>query len=308
MDNQVKANIRKSAARRFYGIVIALFLALVLTVGARIAQRLIAENYSRAMLARESAALPREFLRFEAARGQELALFPPPSEDSKREIWAKRVQDELDQPAAVCIIDPPALQWIRKPHGFEVSADSVGLLLTSPGIFPQSPTLKHFGDIQVMRTSFQPGRDIQTLFLFNRGRDSLNWGVLISSNDTWRSFFGKLEQSAADDPDVGGPAWALQDMFALPKSPTPRWNIGIRAFVDDSLIYQSRDLDTTRQSYVYDFNGRRAVCYLSRWQEMATHWKIMRYAFWPMFLFPLALLVLFYRDYRQIRRLTETSE
>jgi hypothetical protein len=308
MDNRTKAAIRKSAKRRFWGTVIALLLALVLTAGAQLAQGLIAGNYSRAMLARESSALTREFLRFEAGRGQELALFPPPPDPSRLEIWAKRIQDQLDQSAAVCIIDPPALLWIRMPHGFDVSADSVGLLLTSPDMFPQSPTLKHFGDIQVMRTSFQSGRDIHTLFLFNRGRDSLNWGVLVSSNDTWRSFFGTLEQSAADDPDVGSPAWALQDMFALPKSPTPRWNIGIRAFVNDSVIYTSRDLDTTRQSYTYDFNGRRAECYLSRWQEAATHWKIMRYAFWPMFLFPVALIVLFYRDYRQIRELTDDDD
>jgi len=309
MDQHASELIRLSATRRFRSMVVSLLLISLLAIAARFAQRIIADNYGRATLARESAALTREFMRFEAERGAQLIPYPPPDDPARRGAWVRHIEEQLLQPAAVCVIQGSALTWVKLPPAFQVPADSTALLLTAPNGIRSTASLKIHGDTELLRTSVQAdARDNFGLWLVGKTGDSLRWGVLLSSNDTWVAFFHQLQGTAADNPDIGSPAWALQDMFALPKSTTRQWNMGLRAFLKDALIFSSGDLDTTRLSYTYDFNGRRAECYLSRWQETTTHWKIMRLAFWPMLLLPLVLLVPFYRDYRQIRRLTDREK
>ncbi|HEY3296639.1 MAG TPA: hypothetical protein VGL38_14505 [bacterium] len=304
MPEQTAAQIRLTSIRRFRWMVVMLILISGLAVAARYAQHRIADNYGRATLARESAALTREYTRFEAARGQNLGLFPPPADTSRREIWAVQLGDEFDQPSALCLVEHGVVTWLRKPYGFETTADSVTGWLTAQQDAPKTLTAERFGNSRMLHARFQSGDDIHSLWLFSRGEDSLSWGVLLSSNDAWIAFFRNLQLSAAVDPAVGSPAWALQDMFALPRSNTNRWNMGVRAFLNDSLIFSSSDLDTTRPSCTYDFNGRKAQCYLSSWQEISTHWRIMRLAFWPILFLPLVLIVPFFHDYRQIHHLT----
>jgi hypothetical protein len=290
-------------------VTIALALIFVGVIVFRHLQGRIAENASRTTLARESSVLTREFLRFEFSRGRDLIPFVPPSDPAQRPMWAKRIEENLLQPAAICIVNGSAPIWVSKPRVFGRTADSVQWLLISPRDMRRRASIDVYGEMEVQRASFQPdSTDNHSFWLVGKVGDSLRWGIVISSNDTWLSFFKRLEGSYAEEAEVGSPAWALQDMFALPRSPTRRWNMGLRAFLDDSLIFASGGLDTTGLQYTYDFNGRKAECYQSSMQKSHARWMAMRYVFWPMLLFPIVLFFPFYRFYRQIRSLTEPDK
>jgi hypothetical protein len=84
--------------------------------------------------------------------------------------------------------------------------------------------------------------------------------------------------------------------------------MGLRAFLNDSLIYVSPGLDTTRKSVTQDFNGRKVQCFESDWQRTIARWIGMRGLFWAWLLFPILLAAPFYGFYRMVRRLTTPDQ
>jgi hypothetical protein len=309
MNEQSRATIRVLATRRFRAIMIALGLIFCGMLVFRYLQGRIADNASQTTLARESSVLTREYLRYEFSRGRELIPYPPPNDETQYGAWAKRISEHLGQQAAVFVSRGSAITWVTKPPLFDVAADSVQWLLIAPSAIRRRAMSEIVGETQIQHVTFvSEGGDNHSLWLLGQMGDSLRWGALVSSNDTWVSFFQQLQGSYAEDATLGSPAWALQEIFSLPRSPTRRWNMGLRAFLDDSLIFASEDLDTTRRSYTYEFSGRKAQCYQSRLQASHARWMAMSYVFWPLLLFPLVFIVPFYRFYRQIRTLTEKEK
>jgi hypothetical protein len=306
MNDEEKLQIRKRATRRFIRTVIGMTLLGALFLWAGYGIRALHRNEQKVVLIQRSRLFFDESMRFWAERGEQLVAYPPPENSAQRPAWAALVDADYGHPVDVFVKSGTQITWVTRPSVAGV-ADSVEDFAGSRFSPAQHP-FRILGMKQIWHRSIHVNAGRQDMWLVNDAVSENGWGVVYDSREDWYGFIKSLNIPYGTAPEFGGPAWMLHGTFDLPPSGSRKYLIGVRAWMNDSLLFESPDLDTTTISYVTDLNDGRRLEYYAPPRDVAriTDRVLVRQA-WFMALYAILLLWPFYRWYHTVRKLTEAD-
>jgi hypothetical protein len=303
MDDLEKLQIRRQATRRFIHTVIVMIALGGLFLWVGYGMRAIHRNESELVLMQRSRLFFDESMRYWADQGKELAVFAPPPDPAEFNRWTERIEDHFGHPVSVFLKHGGEITWARPPLNNMV-VDSTRYLVTA-GMPQHHMPFRRFGDLQVWHRSFQLDGGYESVWLVQDSSSASGWGVVYNADDDWYSFLHTLNMPRGAVLEFGGPAWMLNNTFALPPSESRKYLIGVRAFMKDSLVFESPDLDTSTYVHVDDLKDGRRIEYYAPPRDLSrlTHRVLTRQA-WIMAIYPILLIVPFYRWYCTVKRLS----
>ena len=315
MDATEKAQIRKRAKSKFVRSAIVLCVLSALFGGERYLQRYWTDNseLTRTHLEGKAAQLSTELARFYMDRPRLVIECPPPARTKDLGTWAATVQKALEQPVAVFLRTGRTLTWAAAPDELQNGVDLAEASFTADSVLGNRDHPDRRGTMLVSHWSVPPNsaNPEWQIWMVGRAEDSVRWGVVLRQRDVWPLFFQRLSRPAGAWPkplDFNDPAWVLHNELALPASAAAgRFLTTLRAFDETGrVIFASPGLDTTRVVYRSDSKDGRVVdFYQSRLEALQDQAQKRRRLPWLVVIFPLVLIVPFYRWYRQVRALTE---
>ena len=304
MNDQEKLRIRQRARRQFIRIAIGLVVigGLLLWMGYLI--RGTHQNEQYILLMQRSQQLLSEQTRRWAEKGKQLAAYFPPQNPSEQTAWAARIERHFGYPSAVFLKDGSKITWIMRPQAEDVAREAE--LLYAGEMPPNRHPLKAFGTREVWHTSFHLDEIWEEVWFVRDSAATSGWGVVSDFQQSWLAFFRELSAQHDTTSEFGSSLWMLSRTYSLPASAPLNYLITFRAFLNDSLILESPDIDTTRMSYTMDMkDGRKVIFYSPRLDLGNLTDRNLTSRAWFMALYPILLIIPFYRWYRTVRKLTE---
>lgn len=302
--NAFKARMRSKATFGF-GITAAILILLssyVLGVGShntgelsRIDNKLVLnDHYLR---------VSQEFFRFWTEQGTLLTVYQPPERADERVSWSESIESHFGFPVSVFLINRSELSWERNLP-LPAVREPAERKIAGPDSSREKP-LRIYGSTQIRGRSFKVDTTWYTVWIAERVTDGTKWGAVFASDNTWLEFFKRLNQPGAQT-DAFSSTELLNHVIALPGTTMPEHLTGLRAFLDDSLIFASPDLDLSCDSLrAENLPGHRLEFFAApQGRGRSSQWLVNRTILIPLTLLPLLLIIPLYLSYRRVRMLT----
>jgi len=297
----------RAKARDRYRLTVLMMILLTLAGALELyALRVVPKMERQNQLSGNSLRLYYEFLRYYADQGTDVAVTPPPTVAAERNAWAAQVESQFNHPATVFLRDGAELMWFG-PSPDSAARNEVEQVLAALDTASIAPhPLKILGSTRLWMRGFENGATSYRMWMAAQTGKDARWGAIYDADRDWLSFFQDLNTPKGTAPTYGGPAWALSGSFALPASSSAGFLTGMRAFMNDSLIFTSPALDLSRDSLQWTYpDGPRMEFFTGPQDFTYTKTRVLFWLFLPVILFPLYLIIPFTRWYRVVKRLTE---
>ncbi|HEY3296638.1 MAG TPA: hypothetical protein VGL38_14500 [bacterium] len=301
-----KAQIRKKAKNRFRVTVILLVMISLAGGFVLYGLHFIPRIERQTQLRSNSLRLYYEYLRYEVDQGIGVAASPPPAVASAQQLWAEQLVSHFDHGAAVFVKSGSALTWPQTLPD-SLSRRQVETVLAALDTATRVPQpLKSFGSAGLWLRDFDHQDADYRMWLVAESKNGLKWGAVYKADADWISFFKDLDTPKGTPLAYGGPAWELNGSFALPTSGNPQFLTGMRAYLNDSLLFASPALDMSRDSLQWTYPaGPRMEFFTGSRDFSYAKMRILLVAFLPLILLPLILIIPLTFWYRTVRRLTD---
>ncbi len=308
IDEALKARIRRDARIIHWGVQSFLILLIALGVYSRIGFRFVADSFSNMQLTRPGSVGMSEFGRFFFGRGRELIPYLPPDKAEDRLAWAQQIEVRLGQPVAVFIKEGPSLTWVTRKESLAEGVAQVPRLFESDLSKDERGTIDTIGSYEVRRISnLEPRSESFKVWIVGPLDRDLRWGVVLDFQDLWPAFFASLKEAEHRSPPMDSPAWTIKDVVFL-GGVDDGYKPSMRVLMNDSVLYASPKLDTTRHVYKYGSPPMRWEYYESKMNERYALFISKGPVSWRSFLGWLAMMAGFFWLYRGIRKLTATDD
>lgn len=305
MDDRSKLKLRRAATILHWVAVAVLLLWLVAGLALRWVTPEFARVYFERPLFTASSAVVDAFGDFHFSRREQLPQFLPPANPDAMLLWAKQIEVQLGQPAAVFVREGSAMTWLDAPPEFQAMVEQVPRLFRADMNKDDRGSIDTLGAFERRRSRVQVDSVGYTVWIVGPLADSLRWGVVLKLEDTWTPFFAELKQGATA-PQLNSTARRVNEVVQVENLAHERTKrTGVRAFRREELIYATPGVDTTHFSHTLNLsNAVRMEYYLSDEDQGAMDFFLGRALTWRGILVPLLLLVIVHLNWRWLRRLT----
>lgn len=317
--DEITAKILKKSGKRFRITVILMVAVALFGLRDVVLLKFALKMFIRSDLAVQDMLLTGEFDRDNFTKATKLALYPPPSNKSDDEIWLYQIETNFGHSVSAFRIQEGLPAWVNRPQSEEIAnwvKDQTKKLRIPEhrNELRSKPTQTwrfdwRIGTVQFWRKYYKSADGIDyTLLIAERSSDSLRWGVVLSNEAAWTSFFKSLiTPSQGSFPEPDNPKFAIGRVFAL-SNPEGR-GIGMRAYLGDSLIFRSAALDTTADSLSLGYPPNPIIEYYANPSGTLPQLKkILPWSQLFTILLPLIFIIPLYTSYRTIRRLAESNK
>jgi hypothetical protein len=270
MDEQTRTKARR-AARRWHWLAQVLILfclgdyLISYGIGVQRAEMFLESKLNRAYWNFRIA-----LSKYHSDRWAELLTLPPPRERAERMVWAQKVEEHLEAPAAVFTKSGRHVDWLRTPPSLTDKLPAATAILLGDTLskrWHKPDTILNY----VMRGCwFGDSTDVVSISYAGSLTDSLRWGIVFSDTAKFRPYLARLAR--ASDMGLLDPleSYVYQD-FHTNNSGGMTGTPNFRASVNSEPLYASPEFDSTKIVYSHDWSGLRMDFNLGYFDEPYVH-------------------------------------
>lgn len=189
--------------------------------------------------------LIKEFLIYHFGIREKVAEIFPPQSDFELQRWADQVHCKIGQSANIIFLKEKKPVWVSTLLNDTMDIGAVPVSKSARGTSKSMSRMCSDQLPKVTHQSFRFNAKDYEAWLVNDDYDHTQWGIVLSTDSILTAFFMPLAEALRDSPPYDSRVWLLQDVFALPSSINRSYKTHIRVSLNNAVLLESPNYDTT---------------------------------------------------------------